>query len=133
MTEADKVRAIIQEARICLLAGARIKNSADPSDAMLVLLSGPLSELHGNLFEPGQLSALAKQRFDWELSADAIEYFIPKMRSLGWLESRTEFPARGPYWVNLPEPEGEGEGEINTSEALLDLARKIHRGLADVA
>lgn len=125
MAETDRATAIIQEARICLLAGARIKNSADPSDAMLVLLSGPLSELHGNLFEPSQLSSLAKQRFDWELSADAIEYFIPKMRSLGWLDSRTEFPARGPYWVNLPEPEEGSEGEIDTREALLDLGQQF--------
>ncbi|MPS68796.1 MAG: hypothetical protein E2586_09890 [Novosphingobium sp.] len=123
--ETDRNTAIIQEARICLLAGARIKNSADPSDAMLVLLSGPLSELHGNLFEPSQLSSLVKKRFDWELSAEAIEYFIPKMRSLGWLDSRTDFPARGPYWVNLPEPEEESEGEIDTREALLDLGQQF--------
>lgn len=121
----DVNTAIIQEARICLLAGARIKNSADPSDAMLVLLSAPLSEMHGNMFEPGALAALVKQRFDWDLSTDAVEYFIPKMRSLGWLDSRTEFPARGPYWVNLPEPEEESEGEIDTRAALLDLGQQF--------
>lgn len=92
---------------------------------MLVLLPGPLSELHGHLFEPSQLSALAKERFDWEISANAVEYFIPKMRSLGWLDSRTEFPARGPLWVTLPEPEEEGEGEIDTREALIDLGQQF--------
>jgi hypothetical protein len=126
MAETNRATAIIQEARICLLAGARIANSADPSDAMLVLLSGPLSELHGQLFEPSRLSELARKRFDWEISADAIEFFIPKMRALGWLESRSEFPARGPYFVNLPDPEEEGEeGEINTHVALQELGQQF--------
>ncbi|WP_157083132.1 hypothetical protein [Novosphingobium lentum] len=121
MQTPNNATAIIQEARICLLAGARIKDSADPSDAMLVLLSGPLSELHGTLFEPAKLSDLAKAQFGWEISAEAIEFFIPKMRSLGWLDSRTDFPARGPFYVNLPEPDLTEQSGLNTSEALATL------------
>ena len=117
--------AIIQEARICLLAGARIKDSADPSDAVLVLLSGPLSHLHGSAFQPSDLSKLVKKHFDWELSAEAIEFFIPKMRTLGWLEARSGLPTRGPYFVNLPEPDvGEGS-DAATGKALADLGQQF--------
>jgi hypothetical protein len=117
--------AVIQEARICLLAGARIKDSADPSDALIVLLSGPLSELHGTLFIPADLARLVKEHFGWELSAEAIEFFIPKMRTLGWLDSRSELPARGPFYVNLPEPKVGEEGGPDTAELLTELGKQF--------
>ncbi len=101
--------AIVQEARICLLAGARIRDSADPTDAFLVLLSGPLSLLHGSLFDQFALSAKVKEQFGWSISSDALEYFIPKLRSLGWLKSQGNLPSQGPYVVDLPEPDFEGE------------------------
>lgn len=121
MERTPRATAIIQEARICLLAGARIKDSGDPADALLVLLSGPLSELHGALFEPAKLSQLVKDQFGWVMSADAIEYFIPKMRQLGWLQSQSNLPSRGPFLVNLPEPEGVEEANVDTREALTEL------------
>jgi hypothetical protein len=114
----DKAVAVIQEARICLLAGARIKDSADPTDALLVLLSGPLSELHGQIFKPLALSQKVQRHFGWNLSPDAIEFFIPKFRSLGWLQSGAALPARGPLYVNLPEPGTDGTSGADTKEAL---------------
>lgn len=112
--------AVVQEARICLLAGAAIKDSADPTDALLVLLSGPLSLLHGCLFDPNDLCAKVRDQYGWSISPQAVEYFIPKLRSMGWLQSRGTFPSRGPFYVNLPEPDVEGEG-FDTTTALLDL------------
>lgn len=99
--------AIIQEARICLLAGAVIKDSADPVDALMVLLSSPLSLLHGSIFEPAAFSEKVRDQFGWSMSTEAIEYFIPKLRGLGWLKSRPNFPSGGPYIVDLQEPEHE--------------------------
>lgn len=92
----DRAVAVIQEARICLLAGARIKDSGDPTDALLVLLSGPLSELHGSIFVSSELSKLVKKYFSWDLSADAIEFFIPKMRQIGWLRSQNSLGGTRP-------------------------------------
>lgn len=111
MALTEEVRAAaIQEARICLLAGARVKNSADPSDALLVLLSAPLSELHGSIFSSEKLAELVERHFGWKVSSATIDFFIAKMRSLGWLESRSDFPARGPFYVNLPDPDFGNEG-----------------------
>jgi hypothetical protein len=115
----------IQEARVCLLAGARVANSADPADALVVLLSGPLSELHGEIFSSTRLAELANSNFGWRLSSDTIDFFVPKMRALGWLVSRADYPARGPFYVNLPEPDVGPDETLNTREALSELGAQF--------
>ncbi|BBC70916.1 hypothetical protein AEB_P0048 [Altererythrobacter sp. B11] len=112
---------IVQEARICLLASAVIKDSADPADALVVLLSGPLSLMHGELFEPTAFIAKVKEQFGWSVSADAAEYFIPKLRKLGWLKSRSDFPSRGPFYVDLAEAEQETDRVNETRDALIEI------------
>lgn len=123
--EAGRQTDIIQEARVCLLAGARVANSADPADALVVLLSGPLSELHGEVFSSTRLAELTNAHFGWQLSSDTIDFFVPKMRSLGWLDSRSDYPARGPFYVNLSEPDVGPEEAFNTREALMKLGAQF--------
>jgi hypothetical protein len=129
----DTKIAAIQEARICLLASAAIKDSADPSDALVVLLSAPLSLFHGQLFEPAAFVERIKEQYGWLISIDAIEFFIPKLRAQGWLESRSDFPARGPYYVNLPEPDTEGLQAVDTRAALMELGGAFQAFAADVS
>lgn len=123
--EAGRQTDIIQEARICLLAGARVANSADPADALVVLLSGPLSEQHGEVFSSTRLAELTNSHFGWQLSSDTIDFFVPKMRGLGWLDSRSNYPARGPFYVNLPEPDVGPDETFSTREALSDLGAQF--------
>lgn len=115
------VSVLVQEARICLLASSVIKDSADPADALMILLSGPLSLMHGNLFEPQVFVTKVKEQFGWELSADAVEYFIPKLRRLGWLQSRSDFPSRGPFYVDLAVADQEVDRGAETGEALAEI------------
>lgn len=61
--------------------------------------------MHGELFEPHVFVEKVKDQFGWNLSTDTVEYFIPKLRKMGWLESRSDFPARGPFYVNLVDHE----------------------------
>ncbi len=117
----NSVSTIIQEARICLLASAAITDSADPADALMVLLSGPLSFMHGEMFEPQSFRIKVQEQFGWNLSADAVEYFIPKLRKLGWLRSRSDFPSRGPYYVDLPAGEHEIGNSNETRESLIEI------------
>lgn len=123
--EAGRQTDAIQEARVCLLAGARVANSADPADALVVLLSGPLSELHGEVFSSTRLADLANAHFGWQLSSDTIDFFVPKMRGLGWLDSRSDYPARGPFYVNLPDPDVGPNEDFDTREALSELGAQF--------
>jgi hypothetical protein len=113
--------AAVQEARICLLAGAAIKDSADPADALMVLLSGPLSTMHGQVFQPAQLTTRISEQFGWKMSSDAVEFFVPKFRNLGWLKSNGKLPASGPFLVDLEEPETESTSSVDTALALRTL------------
>ncbi|WP_166675208.1 hypothetical protein [Novosphingobium sp. PhB55] len=97
-----------------------MKNSADPSDALLVLIAAPLSEMHGSLFDSTKLAQLTEKHFGWTISASTLDFFVPKMRQLGWLESRTKFPARGPFFVNLPTPDFTDES-FDTEATLKDV------------
>lgn len=126
-------KAAVQEARLCLLASARIKKSPDPSDALLVLISGSLSAFHGELFVPQKFSDQILKDFGWRISTHAIEFFIPKMRKLGWIESRDRLPASGPYTVNLPQPETAETGAINTREQLSDLGSRFRDFSRDIS
>lgn len=130
----DKVKetAVIQEARICLLAGARVANSADPSDAVLVLLSAPLSELHGSIFEAGRLAELVEQQFGWQIPPETIDFFVPKMRGLGWLDSRSDFPSQGPFYVNLPEPTVDDDA-VDTKAALAEMGKHFQQFAKDLS
>jgi hypothetical protein len=109
----------LEEARIYFLAKSAVENSADPSDALVVLLSGPLSQLHGQIFEPQKLSELAKTYYGWTISAAAIDFLTDRLRRNGWLDSRSDFPSRGPFYVNLPDP----LVDDTQSETLADLNR----------
>jgi hypothetical protein len=117
--------AVIQEARICLLASAAIQNSADPADALVVLLSGPLSTLHGQAFVPTTFAQKVREQFGWDMSADAVEFFVPKFRHQGWLKAQSNLPKGGPFIVDLQEPETEAEINFDTSAALQELGSEF--------
>lgn len=116
----------LDEARIYFLAKSAVENSADPSDALIILLSGPLSQLHGHLFDSHELSRLAQKFYGWTISSSAIEFLMDRMRRRGWLESRTDFPARGPFYVNLPDPLADS-AQDGTLENLRMLGKALHR------
>jgi hypothetical protein len=116
---------VIQEARICLLAGAAIKDSADPADALVILLSGPLSSFHGRIFNPADMAAKVKEQFGWSISTDALEFLIPKFRQHGWLRSQEKLSTTfGPLVVELPEPERD-DTQISTADALSQLGESF--------
>lgn len=112
--------AILNEAQIFFLAKSAVENSADPTDALIILLSGPLSQLHGRPFVPEELVQKATAFYGWSISADVIEFVIPRMRAKGWLTNNGEM--RGPLYVNLPDPIS-GESNSTTVNELAQLGR----------
>lgn len=109
---------MLNEARIYFLAKAAVENSADPTDALVILLSGPLSQLHGRPFIPAELSQQATAFYGWSISSDVIEFVTDRLRKQGWLKVHGEL--RGPLYVDLPDPIAE-DANTQTIDQLVEL------------
>ena len=113
MTNSRSTLQLASEARLCILASSVIEDETDPVNVLLMLLSGPLSRMHGKIFVSEELSIEIEKDYGWKISTDTIDYLVPKMRSQNWLIKNNSTASANVLYVDLPEPDSGGVNKSN--------------------